>query len=83
MQAADVIARLVELEQAALKCDRSTIHKMLLEVEEGVLQLEQLTLETLRENATLRDRLAGCERYSLIERTLAGDAGYARVTHQH
>jgi len=56
---------------------------MLLEVEEGVLQLEQLTLETLRENATLRDRLAGCERYSLIERTLAGDAGYARVTHQH
>jgi hypothetical protein len=44
MQAADVISRLVEPEQAALRCDRSTIHKTLLEVEESVLRLEQLTI---------------------------------------
>lgn len=61
MNAADVIARLVELETAALKCDRPTIHRMLLRVEEGVLQLEQLTIETLRENIALRQRLETCE----------------------
>lgn len=60
MNAADVIARLLELERATLKCDRATIQAMLLRVEEGVLQLERLTIETLRENAQLRQRL---ERY--------------------
>ncbi len=62
MSAADVIARLIELESAALKCDRSTIHGLLLQVEEGVLHLEKLTIETLRENATLRQRLENYER---------------------
>jgi hypothetical protein len=66
MNAADVIIRLIELESAALKCDRPTIHKMLLRVDEGVLQLERLTIETLRENAVLRARLEGCEQYSVI-----------------
>jgi hypothetical protein len=66
MNAADVITRLVELESAALKCDRPTIHKMLLRVEEGVLELERLTIETLKENAALRAHLEGCERYSVI-----------------
>ena len=57
MNASEVISRLLRLEQAALKCDRATIHAMLLSVEEGVLQLEKLTIETLRENAQLRQRL--------------------------
>ena len=57
MDSAEVISRLVQLEHAALKCDRGTIHSMLLRVEEGVLQLERLTIETLRENAQLRQRL--------------------------
>ena len=60
MNPAELISRLVELEKAAIKCDRSTIHTMLLRVEEGVLQLEKLTIETLRENAQLRQRLEGC-----------------------
>jgi len=62
MNAADVIARLIELEKAALKCDRTTIHALLLAVEEGVLHLEKLTIETLRENATLRQQLEKYER---------------------
>jgi hypothetical protein len=57
MNASDVISRLVQLEQAALKCDRATVHAMLLRVEEGVLELEKMTIETLRENAQLRQRL--------------------------
>ena len=57
MNASDVISRLVQLEQAALKCDRATVHAMLLRVEEGVLELEKLTIETMRENAQLRQRL--------------------------
>ena len=59
MNASDVIARLLQLEKAALKCDRATVHAMLLRVEEGVLELEKLTIETLRENAQLRQRLEG------------------------
>jgi hypothetical protein len=57
MNPAELISRLIELETAALKCDRSAIHTMLLRVEEGVLQLEKLTIETMRENAELRQRL--------------------------
>ena len=66
MNAADVITQLVELEKAALKCDRPTIHKMLLRVEEGVLQLERLTIETMRENAALRQRLANGEQFLIL-----------------
>lgn len=61
MNAADIISRLIELEAAALKCDRSTIHALLLNVEEGILQLERLTIETLRENAGLREKIADYE----------------------
>ena len=57
MNAADVISHLINLEKAALKCDRTLIHALLLNVEEGVLSLERLTIETLRENAFLRHQL--------------------------
>jgi hypothetical protein len=57
MDAAEFVSRLVQLEQAALKCGRATIHAMLLRAEEGVLQLERLTIDTMRENAELRQRM--------------------------
>lgn len=60
MNAADVTTHLLELERPAIRCDRATIRSMLLRVEEGVLQLERLTIDTLKENAELRQRL---ERY--------------------
>jgi len=63
MNAADLISRLIELEKAVVKCDRSTIHALLLRVEEGVLQLEKMTIETLRENAVLRQQLDPYERH--------------------
>jgi hypothetical protein len=66
MNPAELVSRLVELEKAALNCDRSTIHSMLLRVEEGVLQLEKLTIETLRENAELRQRLEKYEQQSVL-----------------
>ena len=67
MNAADVISRLIELESAALKCDRNTIHALLLRAEEGVMHLEKLTIETLRENASLRQRLEKYERARSVE----------------
>jgi hypothetical protein len=57
MNAADVIHQLIDLEKAVGKSDPGAIRAMLLRVEEGVLALEQLTIETLRENAALRQRL--------------------------
>ncbi len=57
MNAAEVMNRLVELEKVVGKSDPGAIRAMLLRVEEGVLQLEQLTIETMRENAMLRQRL--------------------------
>jgi hypothetical protein len=77
MNAADVIARSVELGTGSLKCDRPTIHKMLLRVEGGVLQLEQLTIETLKENLALRQRIETCEP-SLICRPQTQGAGTSR-----
>lgn len=41
------------------------IHQMLLQVEEGVLHLEKLTIEALRENARLRQRVEVLEQKSL------------------
>jgi hypothetical protein len=57
MNAADVMRQLVELERAVGKSDPGAIQAMLLRVEEGVLALERLTIETLRENAALRQRI--------------------------
>jgi hypothetical protein len=70
MNAVDVIAQLVQMERAAWRSDPTAIHSMVLRVEEGVLELERLTIETLRENALLRQRLESCEQHSVIARPL-------------
>jgi len=67
MNASDVISRLVQLEQAALGCDRTTVHELLLRVEEGVLELEKMTIETLRENARLRQRLESFKQPAILQ----------------
>jgi hypothetical protein len=68
MNAADVIAQLVALEKAAGRRDPTTLQSMLLTVEEGVLELERLTIETMRENALLRRRLENWEQQSVAAR---------------
>ena len=67
MNASDVISRLVQLEQAALGYDRTTVHELLLRVEEGVLELEKMTIETLRENAQLRQRLESFRQPAILQ----------------
>ena len=59
MNAAVLIAQLVQLEQAAARCDHPTVRKLILEMEESVLHLQQTLIETLRDNASLRCRLEG------------------------
>jgi hypothetical protein len=68
MNAADVIAQLVALEKAVGRRDPTTLQSMLLTVEEGVLELERLTIETMRENALLRRRLENWEQQSVAAR---------------
>jgi len=70
MNDVDVIARLVELERAVGRRDSTEIQSMLLRIEEGVLDLQRLTIETMRENALLRQRLENCEQHSAIARPL-------------
>ena len=70
MNATDVIAQLVEMERAAWRCDPTVMHSMLLIVEEGVLELERLTIETMQENVLLRQRLEICEQHSVNARPL-------------
>jgi hypothetical protein len=43
---------------------------MVLRVEEGVLELERLMIDTMRENVLLRQRLESCEQHSVIARPL-------------
>jgi hypothetical protein len=70
MNVAEVIAQLVEMERAAWRCDPTPIHSMVLRVEEGVLELERLMIDTMRENVLLRQRLESCEQHSVIARPL-------------
>ena len=68
MNAADVIAQLVVLERSVGRRDPIAIQSMLLTVEEGVLELERLTIETMRENALLRRCLENGEQHSVMTR---------------
>jgi hypothetical protein len=66
MNAADLIAKLVEIERAIGNADAPKVRAMVLEAEEVVLRFEQQTIETLRENKRLRDLMENCERSSLF-----------------
>ena len=51
------MARLIEIEKAVGQSNPTLIRAQLMMVEEGLLQLEQLTIEALRENAILRRQM--------------------------
>lgn len=59
MDPAVLMTQLVQLERAASACDRPTVRKLILEMEDTLLHLQQDMIETLRENADLRQRLEG------------------------
>ena len=64
MNAAKLIALLLEIERAVGKCDPLVIRRMVLEAEEGVMRLEQQLTAALHENLILRQRAEACERSS-------------------
>jgi hypothetical protein len=68
MDAGDVIAQLVALERAAGRRDLTASQSMLLTLEEGVLDLERMTIATMRENALLRQRLETCGADGVVAR---------------
>jgi hypothetical protein len=57
MHASEIMARLIEIEKAVGQSNPTLIRAQLMMVEEGLLQLEQLTIEALRENAILRRQM--------------------------
>jgi hypothetical protein len=57
MHASEIMARLIEIEKSVGQSNPTLIRAQLMMVEEGLLQLEQLTIEALRENAILRRRM--------------------------
>ncbi len=66
MDDSDVNAELLELAKAVRRHDFAAIQSMPLRVENGVPDLEQLTIETMRESALLLQRLENCEPHSVI-----------------
>ena len=61
MTTADLIAKLVEIEQALGTTGSARARALLFEAEEAVLRLEQQMIETLRDNERLRERMENCE----------------------
>jgi hypothetical protein len=73
MNAAELMAKLVEIERAVGWTNPVNIRAKVIEAEESLLQLEQQMIETLRENARLRERMESCGR-SYVSRITEDDA---------
>jgi hypothetical protein len=66
--AADLMGKLVEIERAVESVGLTSVHKILLEAEEAVLQFEEHMIKTLFENQRLRESMEnGTERFSAPE----------------
>lgn len=57
MGAADLIQKLVAIERAVGKVKTPDVHSLVLEAQGLVLELQRQTIDTLRENARLRERM--------------------------
>jgi hypothetical protein len=65
MNAAELIAKLSEIERNAGKGDPVVVRAMVIEAQEGVLHAERELIATFRENERLRERMEERERSSL------------------
>jgi len=57
MSAANLIKKLVEIERAVGKTRTPEVHSLVLEAQGFVLEIQRAMIETLRENARLRERM--------------------------
>ena len=73
MNAAKLIAILVELESLAGKGDPIVMRRMILDAQEWVLRIEQQLMAALDSNRALREQLEVCEEFSLLRRIELGD----------
>jgi hypothetical protein len=60
MSAANLISKLVEIEKVVGKARIAEVHGLVLEAQSCVLEIQRQVIDTLRENARLRERM---ERY--------------------
>ncbi len=60
MNAAEIIAKLSEIERTVGKSDPVAIRAIAIEAQEGILHLERKLIATLQENQRLRERMEQC-----------------------
>ena len=68
MDVADVIVQSVAVERAVGRRDLTASQSMLLALEKGVLDLERMTIATMRENPLLRQHLETCVAHGVVAR---------------
>ena len=79
MGAADLIQKLVAIERAAGKAKAIEVHSLVLEAQGSVLEIQRQMIDTLRENARLRERM---EKYEPTSPPRMWDSrlpGYAEI----
>ena len=57
MGAAKLVSKLVEIEKAVSKAKAAEVHSLVLEAQGFVLEIQRQMIDTLRENARLRERM--------------------------
>jgi hypothetical protein len=65
MSAANLVDKLVEIERAIGRATTADVHAMVLEAQGCVLDIQRQLIDTLRENARLRERMEKCEPTSM------------------
>jgi hypothetical protein len=61
MGAANLISKLMEIERAIGRARPVDVHALVLEAQSYVLEIQRQMIDTLRENARLRERMEKCE----------------------
>jgi hypothetical protein len=81
MTAAHLIEKLLEIERKVGIEDPAKVRVMVMEAEENVLHIEELIIETLRENEHLRQRMETFRRASLAALMETGIAESSQMIH--
>lgn len=66
MNAANLVSKLMEIERAIGRATTADVHAMVLDAQGCVLEIQVQLIETMRENARLRERMEKCEPTTML-----------------
>jgi hypothetical protein len=66
MSAANLVNKLMEIERSIGRATTADVHALVLEAQGCVLEIQRQIIDTLRENARLRERMEKCEPTSMV-----------------